>query len=161
MTTCNVSRLPWPWLVLLALIAALATARPATAQHQHDTGAHTLQLDNGNKWSTDAPLRQGMGAIRDAVAADGQAIHTNRETAAQYSALAGKIDEQIARIIQECKLAPKADAQLHIVLAEIIAGSDLMKGNDQARRKEGALKVGDALGTYPQYFDHPGWRPLD
>ena len=153
-------RRPAPWLVLLALAAPLAAVQPAAAQHDHEAGAHTLKLDNGKKWSTDAPLRQGMSAIRDAVAADHRAIHTDKETAAQYNALAGKIDGQIAYIVKNCKLAPEADMRLHVVLAEITAGSDLMKGTDQAKRKEGAVKIVRALGTYPQYFDHPEWRAL-
>jgi hypothetical protein len=161
MKLCNLLRLRAPWLVLLALAAPLAAVQPALAQHQHEAGAHTLRLDNGRKWSTDAPLRQGMSAVRDAVAADHRAIHTNKETAAQYKTLAGKIDGQIAYIVENCKLAPEADAQLHVVLAEIIAGSDLMKDTDQAKRREGAVKVVGALGTYPQYFDHPGWRALE
>lgn len=161
MRLCNLRRLPASWLALLALAAPLAVVQPAVAQHQHEAGAHALKLDNGKKWATDAPLRQGMSAIRDAVAADHRAIHTDKETAAQYNALAGKIDGRIAYIVENCKLAPEADAQLHVVLAEIIAGSDLMKGADPAKRKEGAVKIVGALGTYPQYFDHPGWRALE
>jgi len=157
----NLWRRPAPWLVLFALAAPLAAVQPAAAQHQHEAGAHPLQLDNGKKWTTDVPLRQGMDAIRDAVAADHQAIHTNKETAAQYKALAGKVDGQIAYMVKNCKLAPEADAQLHLILADIIAGSALMKGTDQAKRREGAVKVVGALETYPQYFDHPAWRALD
>lgn len=157
----NLWRRPAPWLVLFVLAAPLAAVQPAAAQDQHEGGAHALQLDNGKKWTTDAPLRQGMGAIRDAVAADHQAIHTNKATAAQYKALAGKVDGQIAYIVKNCKLPPEADAQLHMILADIIAGSDLMKGTVQAKRREGAVKVVGALQTYPQYFDHPAWRALE
>jgi hypothetical protein len=157
----NLWRWPAPWLALFVLAAPLATVQPAAAQHQHEAGAHALQLDNGKKWTTDAPLRQGMDAIRDAVAADHRAIHTNKETATQYSALAEKVDGQIAYIVKNCKLAPEADAQLHLILADLIAGSDLMKGTDQAKRREGAVKIVAALETYPQYFDHPGWRALE
>ena len=161
MKLSNFWRRPAPWLALLALVAPLAAVQPAAAQHEHEAGAHTLKLDNGRNWSTDAPLRQGMSVIRNAVAADHQSIHSDNETAAQYNALATKIDGQIAYIVKNCKLAPKADAQLHVVLAEIAAGSDLMKGADKAKRNEGVAKIVRALGTYPQYFDHPGWRALE
>ena len=158
----NLWRWPAPWLSLLAVALSLAALHPAAlAQHQHEAGAHTLQLDNGKKWTTDAPLRKGMAAIRNAVAADHGAIHADKETAAQYKALAGKIDGQIAYVVKNCKLSPEADAQLHVVLADIIAGSDLMKAGDQAKRREGAVKVVDALAAYPHYFDHPGWRALE
>lgn len=161
MKLANFWRRPAPWLALLALAAPLAAMQPAAAQHEHEGGAHTLKPDNGKKWGTDAPLRQGMSVIRDAVAADHRSIHSDMETPAQYNALATKIDGQIAYMVKNCKLAPEADAQLHVVLAEIIAGSELMKGADQAKRNEGATKIVRALGTYPQYFDHPGWRALE
>jgi hypothetical protein len=155
-------RRPAHWAILLILMAPLAALQPAAlAQHQHEGGGHTLELDQGKKWSTDAPLRQGMSAIRDAVAADHHAIHGGDETAAQYAALAAKIDAQIAHIVTNCKLPPAADAQLHVVLGEIIAGSESMKRSDQAERRAGAVKVIGALATYPQYFDHPDWRALE
>jgi hypothetical protein len=150
-----------PWLALIALAIPFGGVQPAAAQHQHDGGAHELQLDHGQKWSTDAPLRRGMVGVRDAIAAQHAAIHADRATAAQYQALAGKIDGQIADIVQNCKLPPEADAQLHVILTDIIGGSDLMKGADEAKRRQGAVMVVEALGNYPQYFDHPGWRPLE
>lgn len=149
------------WLVALALCAPLSTARPATGQHGHDAGPHALSLDNGKQWATDVPLRQGMTAIRDAVAADHRAIHGNTETAAQYQALAARIDAQVADIVKNCKLAPAADAQFHVILADLVAASEQMKSSDAEKRRQGAVKVVGALGAYPRYFDHPGWRPLE
>ena len=153
-------RSPVLWLALLGLASPLATM-PAAAQHQHEAGAHTLKLDDGKRWQTDAPLRHGMTAIRDAVSADHPAIHANKQTAGQYKALAGKIDGQIAYIVQNCRLAPEADAQLHVILTDLIDGSDLMKGTDKAKHREGAVMIVGALEKYPQYFDHPGWRPIE
>jgi hypothetical protein len=153
---------PWRWFALsLVLLGLPLSSVPAAAQHQHESGAHTLKLDDGRRWPTDAPLRQGMTAIRDAVSADHPAIHGNKETAGQYQALAGKIDSQIAYIVRNCKLAPEADAQLHVILGDIIAGSDLMKGPDKARQREGAVMIVGALEKYPEYFDHPQWRPIE
>lgn len=149
------------WLAALAFLAPLVAVPLATAQHPHDAGAHALSLDHGKQWTTDASLRQGMTAIRDAVAADHQAIHGNTESAEQYRALAGKIDAQIASIVQDCKLAPAADAQLHVLLSDIVGGSEQMKGAAAQNRRQGAARVVGALETYPRYFDHPGWRPLE
>lgn len=151
-------------LALVAISAAPAalTAHPAFAQHQHEEagGPHTLQLDHGRKWATDAPLRQAMTAIRDAIAAQHEGIHADTADAAQYQALAAKIDEQIAYMVANCKLKPEADAQLHVILSDIIAGSDLMKGGDKAQARKGAIKVVGALQKYPKYFRHPGWRAV-
>ena len=144
----------------LAIIPAMAAEREEHA-HGHEAGAHKLALDHGKKWSTDAPLRQGMSAIRDVVSAEHRAIHDNRATTATYQALARKVDEQVAYMVANCKLVPEADANLHAILAEIIAGSDLMKGQSKTKARDGAVKLIGALKTYPQYFDHPGWRKVE
>jgi hypothetical protein len=154
----------WRGAVLGLAIVALTSITPAlaaeTPAHQHEAGAHALQLDNGKKWQTDEPLRQAMTQIRDAVAANHTAIHANRATPAQYHALAAKVDDRLAYIVANCKLKPEADANLHVIVTDMIAGSDLMKGADPSKRRAGALKVIAGLDAYPKYFEHPGWRGL-
>jgi hypothetical protein len=146
-------------MLLASSLAPAMAAQPAG--HEHEAGTHALKLDHGRKWSTDAPLRQGMGAIRDAVAAQHHAIHLNQASIAKYQALAKTVDEQIAYMVANCKLSPEADANLHVILADIIAGSDLMKGQDKAKSRDGAVRIMAALETYPKYFDHSGWRGLE
>jgi hypothetical protein len=149
----------WPalWLALVGATIVVPAGAAEHAGHQHEAGAHALKLNAGKKWTTDEPLRRGMEAIRRAIAADREAIHANTESAAQYKALAGKLDEQIAYIVGNCKLEPEADANLHVILADIIAGSDAMKAKDKRKRRSGALKVDASLKAYPEYFEHPGW----
>ena len=54
-----------------------------------------------------------------------------------------------------CKLPEEADAQLHVVLAEILEGVDAMRvGPD---RLGGARRVVRALEAYGRHFDHPNW----
>ncbi len=67
----------------------------------------------------------------------------------------------MAGIVQNCKLDKEADAQLHLVLADLLAGAETMqgKGKHEARR-EGAEKVAKALDAYGRHFDHPGWKPV-
>jgi hypothetical protein len=146
---------------LLIAASAAPGAQPAAAGHGHGAGALTLKLDEGKKWETDAPLRQGMLSIRDAMAADHAAIGAGKESAAQYQALAKRLDEQVAYVVGNCKLKPEADANLHLVLADIIAGAEMMKGKNASQRRDGASKVIQALQTYPDYFNHPGWRAVD
>ncbi|MEO8159014.1 MAG: hypothetical protein ABI648_14550 [Betaproteobacteria bacterium] len=131
------------------------------AAHQHPAGTHQLTLDAGKKWATDQPLRKGMETIRNAVAAETKAIHAGKQTDAGYDALAGKVDAQVGYIVQNCKLKPEADAQLHVLIGEIMQGVDIMRGKDPlAKRAQGAEKIVTAFNTYPKYFDHPGWKPL-
>ena len=154
---------------IIAILSAAALlgmgANNALAQeHNHDAHAHhakespQLTLNNGNKWETDANLRQAMGIIRDALSAELHGIHTGKTTAEQYQALAQKTNDQIAFMVKNCKLDPKADEMIHLVLAEIIAGADAMSGKDIGEARKGAEKIAAALDNYGTYFAHPGWH---
>lgn len=149
-----------------ALAVALAFAGPAAygqAAHDHGpaAGEVKLVLNQGQKWPTDAPLRQGMGNIRGALAKDLKAIHANKATPKQYEALATKVGAEVAGIVQNCKLEPAADEQLHIVIAELMAGAEAMEGKVQGEtRRAGAERVAKALNAYGEHFDHAGWKRL-
>jgi hypothetical protein len=156
--------------VLLALAAsllAMAAGTSVRAQHEHEHGhphdsaaaaVAKLQLDGDRKWTTDAALRTGMAAIRAAFEADHPAIHAGRETEAQYEALAGRIEAQVNSIVASCKLPPAADANLHYVIADLLQGVSLMRGQDPQRtRHDGAALVHGALNAYGRYFDDPDW----
>ena len=148
------------WLIV-ATTLALCTAPTLAADqaHQHEgRGAATPTLNNGQKWPTDAPLRQGMAGIQAALQRQLPAIHENKLNAAQYRALAKRTNTQIAFMVANCKLAPEADAQLHLIIAELGAAAETMSGKDQTQsRQKGAMRLQHALETYGTYFDHPGW----
>ena len=147
--------------ILTAAALLCLGAQPALAQdhdHSHETaGPAQLTLNNGQKWAADNNLRQGMTRIRDALTAELPAIEAGKATAEQYRALAQKTNDQIAFMFQNCKLDREADAMLHLILADIIAGADAMKGQGGSEAREGAEKIAHALDNYGAYFDHPGW----
>lgn len=140
-----------------ALALGTAGSALAAAGHSHDAGAMTLTLDHGRKWPTDESLRTGMSGIRAAMAAVLEPIHKNALPAARYGDLAAAIEAQVERIVKDCKLPDAADAQLHIVLAQIQEGVEGMKGTE---RQAGAMKVVTALDAYGKHFDDAGWTPL-
>lgn len=150
----------------LAAAVALAFGAPAFAandaqEHGHGAQEAKLVLDHGKKWQTDEPLRQGMASIRGAVAKDVKAIHANKLTPRQYEALAAKVNAEVAGIVQNCKLSPEADAQLHIVVAELMAGAEAMQGKEKGvTRRAGAERVAKALNAYGEHFDHAGWKRI-
>jgi hypothetical protein len=155
-------------LALATVTVALGAASNARAQqheqheHHRDTAAAVaqLELDGDRKWPTDASLRAGMAAIHAAFQADHPAIHAGTETDAQYEALAGRIESEVSSIVANCKLAPAADANLHYVIADLLAGVGLMRGQDPARtRHDGAALVHGALRAYGKYFEDPDWKP--
>ena len=157
------------WFTLIAaaaLLPAMVSAAPATspqAEHQHhgDTSkplVSQLQLNAGEKWSTDASLRAGMSAIRTDFDAHHARIHASTESEAQYGELAASVEKSVNKIVEQCKLPPAADAQLHYIVGDLLRGVALMRGSDPERsRHDGAALVHGALKAYGKYFDDPTW----
>jgi len=154
-------------LAALAAAFSMALAAPALAQtpahsHAHDAAAPAkLALDHGRKWATDAPLRDGMAKIRALVEPRIDAAHTGRITPAQYKEIASGIEAQVASIVANCKLAPDADAMLHLVIADLMHGADAMAGREPtAKPLQGFGVAVAALNDYGRFFDHPGFAPV-
>lgn len=142
----------------------LAVAMPALAADPHDHGsaqsaAHAISLDQGRKWATDAPLREGMSAIREALAR--QHPESGKASGADYEALAATIEKNVASIVANCKLPPEADRNLHFVVADLVAATDELRGKTAGvAPAEGVHKAVQAVNVYGRYFQHPGFKPL-
>lgn len=144
---------------LLSMGAKIALAQEHNHAHGHDAGKPAqLTLNNGKKWVTDDNLRQAMSRIRDALSTELPTIHSGKATAEQYRALAAKTNDQITFMVKNCKLDPKADAALHLVLTDIIAGTDAMLKPEGNEARKGAEKIASALENYGAYFEHQGWH---
>lgn len=148
------------------LLLAISAQTPAQAQpepdahHHHEQGSAKLALDHGKKWASDAPLRNSMDALRMAFAERLPAIRKATLSTADYKALGEKTETEIGNMVAQCKLDPKADAMLHVVIADLLAGADLMTGKAKGKPGAGARKAVSALNNYGRYFDHPGWVAL-
>ncbi len=59
-------------------------------------------------------------------------------------------------MIEECALAPEADANLHIILGHLLVAAGELDAAPQSPAGLPALKA--ALDTYGHYFQHPGWE---
>lgn len=155
------------YLCVIALLLCFGSARTlaaerAVAGHEHSHGgAARLTLDHGKKWAIDEPLRNAMANIRDAVAASLEGIHGGKFSDAEYGGLARKVNGEVEYMVSNCKLDPNADAQLHLIIADILDGVAAMEGKrKKTKRMDGAVKVIGALEKYAAYFDDPGWKPL-
>jgi hypothetical protein len=149
--------------VLLALSIALVPAGAVLAQTAHDGhGASAapleLVLDNGGKWQTDDPLRTGMTVIRAVLEGALPAVHDGKFAAQDYAELAQSLEKEVDGIVTNCKLPEAADAQLHIILAQLLDGIGTMKDADG--QEYGVVKAVEAANAYGAYFDHPGWQAL-
>ncbi|CAB1369257.1 hypothetical protein [Denitratisoma oestradiolicum] len=150
--------------ILSLLIAAGLTMGGALAadhHHEHDhhagTSAQLMLQESGAKWSTDVPLRSGMEQIRKRMGDSLEDIHAGKLASPQYAKLAREVRGDINTIIANCKLDPKADEQLHLILGRMLAGVERMGGKSKAGRHQGAVGILKALDDYSAYFDHPGW----
>lgn len=145
-----------------------ASAQPAADEHaghapaqpaEHVHPVHPkLELDpQGNRWATDEPLRTGMTRIREAVAPYTGAA-AQLLSAAQAQTLATTVRDQVQYLIENCKLDPKADATLHAVIGDLLAGAKGLEADPAAM--DGLPLIVEALNQYPKYFDHPDWQPV-
>lgn len=136
---------------------------PPAVKHSHHEaqGVAALKLNAGNKWITDAPLRAAMGNIYQSMSAALEKIHHGTLNDTGYDALAANTQQEVANMVSQCKLPPDADAQLHLVIAELLLGADAMAGKHTAlSRQQGAAKVMEALNNYSLFFedDNPVWK---
>jgi hypothetical protein len=64
--------------------------------------------------------------------------------------------DEVQSITANCKLPADVDAQLHLVLTQIIDGAEAMKAGKAADL--GFAKVVAGMDDYGNHFDHPGWK---
>ena len=131
--------------------------------HHHGHGAHhgglddrsALALDDGQKWPTDASLRKGMREIR-ALVADSP-FSTGSATADPLAAkqIAMGVEGQVAYLIKNCELEPKADAALHVLISDMLEGAEALKKATPSAA--GLALINNALAEYPKYFDDERW----
>jgi hypothetical protein len=148
------------WIALLALGAGM----PALASpHVHESHAAPARLsfDHGRKWATDDALRRHMGEIRDMLARESSAILAGKLTDERSKAMGLAIEAHVAAIVRDCKLEPEADANLHLIVAELVEAADILQGKSSRHWPDrGATKAVRASQMYATYFDHPGWIPV-
>lgn len=156
------------WTLLSTAAAAVMTAalsvpiQAETVAHDHDAATpHKLTLNQGRKWGTDEALRAGMNRIRTLIEPQLAAAHAGTLVLAQYRELAVQVETEVGSIVANCKLEPRADAMLHLVIADILSGTDAMAGkNPKQDPARGLVKVAQAVDEYGSHFDHPGFTPV-
>jgi hypothetical protein len=151
----------------IALMLALALSSPlavlaATDAHDHGKSApHKLELNAGKKWGTDDALRKAMSGIQTSVTQTLPAAHAGKASAADYDAFGKDVTAQVTYMVENCKLDPQADAQLHIIVADLMAGVEAAQGkHGEKKRASGVVKVAQAANAYGKHFDHAGWKAI-
>lgn len=124
-------------------------------EHNH-VNSNKLALNDGKKWQTDVPLRQGMQAIRDLIIPLTMRRTEQSINAEQAKKIALGVQEQVNFLINNCKLDAKADAVLHTLISDLLKGSELL--SQQTPDAQGIAIIQEVLHTYPQYFEHQNWE---
>lgn len=145
-------------LALVVLVPSGIAAGPNDDHHHHhhgDVAELELDLNNGERWATDASLRQGMDRIHaafDRARDDYRADRLDREGAA---ALADEVEEQVRYIFANCALPADADAELHKLLAAALGAASTLREDEDVYA--GLHEVHTVLQAYGEHFDHSGW----
>lgn len=139
---------------LLCCMGLTTMAHSAPPEHAaHPKPATTVPVPD-QRWTADAPLREGMGRIQEALdkLRRYESGHLNEAAALEQVAA---IQDAGTYIFTHCKLAPDADAALHSMLAPLLAAAQALKDDPHDIAAVAAMR--DAVADYPRYFDDPDW----
>lgn len=139
----------------VAVLLAFAGREHFREAHSHDHGgAAEPGLNEGRKWETDEPLRTGMLRIH-ALMLPLSGMPAQGADAGRAKAAASGVRQEVAYLIDNCELEPKADAVLHVLIADLLEGAEALEKDASSGR--GTALIGRALERYPEHFEHPDW----
>lgn len=137
-----------------ALDAAPADAQKGADEHAAHATAGAPALPS-TPWASDAPLREGMRRMHQAVVTLGHAENGHLD-ATQTTAAAQHVQDAANYMITNCKLAPEPDAALHGVLATLMTGAAAIKGDPANTTPVASMR--DAVALYPRMFEDAKWQ---
>lgn len=126
----------------------------ALPQHQHDAGTATAAAVPVHRWTPDAPLREGMRRVHGAV----EELHhyeLGHMSAPMAMDRAAVIEDAVAYMFANCKLAPEPDAALHGILVPLLTATQALKADPANLAAVAGMRA--AIAPYPHYFDDPDW----
>ena len=124
-------------------------------EHATHAAAATTPALPATPWPSDAPLREGMRRMHQAVAALEHARHGHLDSA-QTTAAAHKVQDAANYMIVNCKLPPEPDAALHGVLATLMTGAAALETNPADTSRVASMR--EALALYPRMFEDATWQ---
>jgi hypothetical protein len=144
--------------VVLACSLAAAGAQAAPPAHDHhDHAAHAAPVSTSapaNRWATDAPLREGMGRVREALD-DLRHYEMGHMTAEMARERAVAVEDAVKFMFANCKLAPEPDDALHRILVPLLAAAQRLDKEPSDLSAVAAMR--DAVAGYSDQFDDPQW----
>jgi hypothetical protein len=141
---------------LLRSLGMTATVEAASQPvHEHHAEQTTAAVRApAQRWTPDAPLREGM---RRAYAAVNALRHyeMGHMSGPMVVDRAADVEEAVTYMFAHCKLAAEPDAALHGILVPLLSAAQALKGDPQNVKAVADMRA--ALSHYPQYFNDRGW----
>ncbi len=164
MRATNMQLTNGPLVVTIILAGLFAASAHAADQHGHEahaTDQDVLAPPEGRLWPTDAPLRTAMKRIQNAVEQATPTYQRNALTSAEAKTLAATVEESIAYMVANCRLAPEPDAALHVLIGRMMSAASSLQQDPSSR--SGVPALISVLHDYQSTFDHAGephahWR---
>lgn len=129
-------------------------AQHVTDEHVDHAAAVALPTPPTTPWASDAPLREGMRRMHQAIGALEHAEHGHLD-ASQATAAAQRVQEAANFMFANCKLAPEPDAALHGVLAALLSGAAAIKADPGDTSPVASMR--EAVALYPRMFEDVTW----
>jgi hypothetical protein len=145
----------------VAVVAlALHSRDPGEAHGAHDhSDKPVLTLNDGKKWETDATLRRGMVRIAALVAPLAAKREGERLDPIEAARVADGVRDEVNILVINCRLEPKADAALHVLIGDMLTGADILSQPEPST--DGVRMISEALDLYPHYFEDVDPAPAE
>ncbi|GIL18257.1 MAG: hypothetical protein BroJett040_20080 [Oligoflexia bacterium] len=141
-------------LITAIFVLSLSTASLAEEDHSHghqaSGGQAGMTLNEGKKWKSDETLQKNMVQMHKQFNVLNKLVESKRAKDGDYKTMVEVMDKSIADIFKNCKLEPKADATLHVVLTELMSAKDKMK--NQKTSIEGLTQARKGFNLFHEYF---------
>ncbi|RCS28956.1 DnrO protein [Rhodanobacter denitrificans] len=146
--------------IVLATACALGLAAVAQAAPQHVHDSHAAHAASAaaplpaQRWTPDAPLREGMRRANTAVAALAH-YEMGHMSAPMAADRAAEVESAVTYMFANCKLSAEPDAALHGILVPLLTAAQALKADPQKVSAVADMRA--AIAHYPEYFNDPGW----
>lgn len=149
------------WSSVIATVLTLGATAGRAESENITEGAHgTLVQNHGQKWATNASLRSGMKSIRMLLNAKLPSIQSGTLTPEESHAMGASIVADVTTIVAQCELLPSADANLHVILIELLTAAAALQGTSPFASAVAARQAVQIVNRYAEYFANRAWRPL-
>ena len=147
-------------LVIATVFTIAAGEGMAESETIADGTQGRLVLNHGQKWGTNKLLRSGMNSIRGLLKAKLPGIQSGTLTPDEHQARGASIVTDVTTIVAHCELPPSADANLHVILAELLTVDEALQGKGKLAPAIAARQAVQIVNRYAEYFADRAWIPI-